>query len=117
MNNRGGVEIDLTVTPVEAGIGELHDPIFKGRGEHWIQFYFTILGFDAVSFRRAGYYCVAGGASMYHTIAHMREAIQEKNFRAKVTDVTHELGVLSIQGQWNGAKVYQRINNIPSLSM
>lgn len=25
---------------------------------------------------------------MYHTIAHMREAIQEKNFRAKVTDVS-----------------------------
>lgn len=46
-----------------------------------------------------GYYCVAGGASMYHTIAHMRDTIQEKNFRAKVTDVTHELGVLSIQGQ------------------
>lgn len=34
LNNRGGVEIDLTVTPVESGIGELHDPIFKGRGEH-----------------------------------------------------------------------------------
>jgi sarcosine dehydrogenase len=47
----------------------------------------------------AGYYCVAGGASMFHTISHMREAIQEKNFRAKVTDVTHELGVLSLQGQ------------------
>lgn len=46
-----------------------------------------------------GYYCVAGGASAYHTIAHMREAIQEKNFRAKVTDVTNELGVLSLQGQ------------------
>lgn len=36
---------------------------------------------------------------MYHTIAHLREAIQEKNYRAKVTDVTHELGVLSIQGR------------------
>lgn len=47
---------------------------------------------------RSGYYCVAGGASMYHTIAHMREAIAEKNFRAVVTDVTHELGVLSVQG-------------------
>lgn len=32
LNNRGGVEIDLTVTTVETGIGELHDPIFKGRG-------------------------------------------------------------------------------------
>lgn len=48
---------------------------------------------------------MAGGASMYHTIAHMRETIHEKNFRAKVTDVTSELGVLSVQGQWSsGAK-------------
>lgn len=36
---------------------------------------------------------------MYHTIAHMRQAIAEKNFRAKITDVTQELGVLSIQGE------------------
>jgi sarcosine dehydrogenase len=77
LNNRGGVEVDLTVTPIESGVGELHDPIFKGRG----------------------YYCVAGGASMYHTICHMREAIQEKNLRAVVTDVTNELGILSVQGQ------------------
>lgn len=34
LNDRGGVEIDLTVTPIEAGIGELHDPIFKGRGKN-----------------------------------------------------------------------------------
>lgn len=34
LNNRGGVEIDLTVTPIEAGMGELHDPIFKGRGKN-----------------------------------------------------------------------------------
>jgi hypothetical protein len=71
------VEVDLTVTPIESGVGALHDPIFKGKG----------------------YYCVAGGASMYHTICHMREAIQEKNLRAKVTDVTNELGILSVQGQ------------------
>jgi hypothetical protein len=35
---------------------------------------------------------------MAHSIAHMREAIAEKNFRAIVTDVTSELGVLSVQG-------------------
>lgn len=35
LNSRGGVEIDLTVTPIETGIGELHDPIFKGRGLHY----------------------------------------------------------------------------------
>lgn len=69
LNDRGGVEIDCTVTPIESGVGQLHDPIFKGRG----------------------YYIVAGGASMYHTIAHMRECISEKSLRAKVTDVTEEM--------------------------
>jgi hypothetical protein len=29
----------------------------------------------------------------------MNEAIQEKNLRAKVIDVTHDVGVLSVQGQ------------------
>lgn len=32
LNNRGGVEIDLTVTPVENGVKEINDPTFKGRG-------------------------------------------------------------------------------------
>ena len=88
----------MTVTPVEAGIGELHDPIFKGRGEDHFHNRLCCVSFWHFNKLFAGYYCVAGGASMYHTIAHMREAIAEKNFRAKVTDVTHELGVLSVQG-------------------
>lgn len=50
LNDRGGVEIDLTVTPVEAGIGELHDPIFKGRGKRQSRlmklFLFDSLGFS-----------------------------------------------------------------------
>jgi glycine cleavage system aminomethyltransferase T len=33
LNNRGGVEIDLTVTAIENGVDELNDPSFKGRGE------------------------------------------------------------------------------------
>lgn len=32
LNSRGGVEIDLTVTPIKAGVAELHDPDFKGIG-------------------------------------------------------------------------------------
>lgn len=32
LNSRGGVEIDLTVTPIKAGVAELHDPNFKGIG-------------------------------------------------------------------------------------
>ena len=32
LNSRGGVEIDLTVTPIKTGVAELHDPDFKGIG-------------------------------------------------------------------------------------
>jgi hypothetical protein len=40
LNDRGGVEIDLTVTPISSGVGELHDPIFKGRGK--LNFFFSL---------------------------------------------------------------------------
>ncbi|CAG9805929.1 unnamed protein product [Chironomus riparius] len=88
LNSRGGVEIDLTVTTLDTANEELNDPTFKGRG----------------------YYCVAGGASAFHTIAHMREAIQEKGFRAKLFDVTHELGILSIQGP-KSREILSKITN------
>ncbi|XP_050073770.1 sarcosine dehydrogenase, mitochondrial [Anopheles maculipalpis] len=76
LNKQGGVEGDVTISIVESGLGGLHDPIFKGRG----------------------YYIVAGGASAYHTKCHILAAIQEKAFRAVVSDHTEELGVLSLQG-------------------
>lgn len=41
---------------------------------------------------------MAGGASAYHTIAHLREAIVEKSLQATVRDVTEDLGILSLQG-------------------
>jgi sarcosine dehydrogenase len=88
LNNSGGVEADVTVTPVESGVGELHDPIFKGRG----------------------YYIVAGGASANHTLCHIKSIINEKSFRANVTDVTQELGVLSIQGP-KSREILQKITD------
>lgn len=45
-----------------------------------------------------GYYIVAGGASAYHTLSHLRKEIEKRQFKAHVTDVTDKLGVLSIQG-------------------
>lgn len=29
LNRNGGVEADVTISEVESGVGELHDPIFK----------------------------------------------------------------------------------------
>ncbi|XP_058460300.1 sarcosine dehydrogenase, mitochondrial isoform X2 [Malaya genurostris] len=88
LNKSGGVESDVTVSIIESGQGELHDPIFKGRG----------------------YYIVAGGASAYHTKSHIWAAIQEKALRAVVTDQTDVLGVLSIQGP-KSREILQKITD------
>uniref|UniRef100_A0A336MEF7 CSON013804 protein n=1 Tax=Culicoides sonorensis TaxID=179676 RepID=A0A336MEF7_CULSO len=88
LNRRGGVEADVTVTALDSGMGGLHDPIFKGRA----------------------FYIVAGGASANHTISHIKQTIREKNFTANITDVTQEIGVLSIQGP-NSRKLLEKITN------
>lgn len=41
---------------------------------------------------------MAGGASAYQSLAHIQAAIQEKGFLANVTDVTDNMGVISLQG-------------------
>lgn len=86
LNCRGGVEGDVTVTALDSGVGELHDPIFKGKA----------------------FYIVAGGASATQTIAHIQEAIRKKDFNANITDVTQEMGVLSLQGP-NSRKILQSL--------
>lgn len=88
LNERGGVEIDATVTPINAGQGEQHDPIFKGQG----------------------YYIVAGGASANHTKAHINEAMKKKPYIANITDVTERLGIISIQGP-NSRELLQKITD------
>lgn len=57
-----------------------------------------------------GYYIVAGGASAYHTKCHILAAIQEKAFRAVVSDHTEELGVLSLQGP-KSREILQKITD------
>lgn len=88
LNNKGGVEADVTIGAIESGTGAPHDPKLKGRG----------------------YYIVAGGASAFHTYNHLRQAIKEKAFQATVEDVTGEMGVISIQGP-NSRKILQRITD------
>lgn len=77
LNDAGGVESDLTVTPIASGSGALHDPTFKGDG----------------------FYIVAGGASANHTYAHIATACRELGIDVTLQDVTDRLGVLSVQGK------------------
>lgn len=45
-----------------------------------------------------GYYIVASGASGYQTTSHFRKEMLKKNFKSVITNITDQLGVLSIQG-------------------
>ncbi|XP_045507727.1 sarcosine dehydrogenase, mitochondrial [Colias croceus] len=85
LNEKGGVEADLTVSVLDGGSGQLHEPIFKGRG----------------------YYVVTSGFSANHTLAHLRRIIQKHKLRATITDVTKQLCVLGIQGP-DSQRILQR---------
>ncbi|KAF5294011.1 hypothetical protein FQA39_LY13565 [Lamprigera yunnana] len=90
LNKAGGTEADLTIVGLSQGLGTLVGPILKGRG----------------------YYIVAGGASGYHTVCHLKKEIQRKEFKAVITDVTDKLGVLSIQGP-KSREILQAITESP----
>lgn len=76
LNSKGGVESDVTVTPLQEGGGTLVGPILKGKG----------------------YYIVAGSASGYHSVSHFRKEIAKKNLKAVISETTERLGILSVQG-------------------
>ncbi|KAG6464970.1 hypothetical protein O3G_MSEX014842 [Manduca sexta] len=76
LNEKGGVEADVTVSILDGGSGQLHEPIFKGRG----------------------YYVVTSGFNANHTLAHLRRIIQTRKLRANITDVSKQLCILSVQG-------------------
>lgn len=52
-----------------------------------------------------GFYIVSGGASAYYTYSHLTTTIRQKGFDAQVSDVTEDIGVLSIQGPNRYCKV------------
>ncbi|XP_004928559.1 sarcosine dehydrogenase, mitochondrial [Bombyx mori] len=85
LNDKGGVEADVTVSIMDGGSGQLHEPIFKGRG----------------------YYVVTSGFSANHTLAHLRRIVQTHKLRATITDVSKQLCILSIQGP-NSQRILQR---------
>ncbi|XP_048481965.1 sarcosine dehydrogenase, mitochondrial [Plutella xylostella] len=85
LNEKGGVEADVTVSVLDGGGGQLHEPIFKGRG----------------------YYVVTAGFSANHTMAHLRRIIHSHGLRATITDVSKQLCVLSVQGP-DSQRILQR---------
>ncbi|KAG6447560.1 hypothetical protein O3G_MSEX005038 [Manduca sexta] len=88
LNEKGGVEADVTVSILDGGSGQLHEPIFKGRG----------------------YYVVTSGFNANHTLAHLRRIIQTRKLRANITDVSKQLCILSVQGP-NSQRILQRFTN------
>ncbi|XP_047038851.1 sarcosine dehydrogenase, mitochondrial [Helicoverpa zea] len=85
LNDKGGVEADVTVNILDGGTGQWHEPIFKGRG----------------------YYIVTSGFSANHTLAHLRRIVQTHKLRATITDVSKQLAILSIQGP-DSQRILQR---------
>ncbi|XP_017020013.1 sarcosine dehydrogenase, mitochondrial [Drosophila kikkawai] len=84
LNDAGGVEADVTISRLESGSGQIHDPKINGQG----------------------FYIVAGGASAFYTYSALQAEIRRKGFNANLKDLTAELGVISIQGP-NSRKILQ----------
>lgn len=76
VNERGGVEADLTVSTIESGDGSTCDPKFEGQG----------------------YYIAAAGGSAYQNYAHILKVIQDEGFKVQLSDLSEDLGLLSLQG-------------------
>ncbi|KAJ6619007.1 hypothetical protein lerEdw1_014921 [Lerista edwardsae] len=80
LNKRGGVESDLTVSPIEPGSQS------------------TAL---APSFKGDGYYLAIGGAVAQHNWCHITTALQDGKFRCRLIDQSEELGMISVQGPFS----------------
>ncbi|CAH0722411.1 unnamed protein product, partial [Brenthis ino] len=85
LNDKGGVEADLTVSILDGGSGQLHEPIFKGRG----------------------YYIVTSGFNANHTASIIRRIIHKHKLRANLTDVSKQLCILAVQGP-DSQRILQR---------
>ncbi|XP_061714576.1 sarcosine dehydrogenase, mitochondrial [Cydia pomonella] len=88
LNDKGGVEADVTVSILDGGSGQLHEPVFKGRG----------------------YYVVTSGFNASHSLAHLRRIINTHKLRATITDVTKQLCILSVQGP-HSQRILQRFTD------
>ncbi|XP_060107035.1 sarcosine dehydrogenase, mitochondrial [Heteronotia binoei] len=77
LNDRGGVESDLTVSPIAPGSQDSAlAPAFEGEG----------------------YYLAIGGAVAQQNWSHIIKTLQDKMFQCQLIDQSEELGMISIQG-------------------
>lgn len=76
LNKFGGIESDLTVSPIQSGAGGPLEPKFDGRG----------------------FYIAAGGGNSEHSLSHINTVIQDQKFDCKVLDNSTDMCMLSVQG-------------------
>ncbi|XP_070811639.1 sarcosine dehydrogenase, mitochondrial isoform X1 [Pituophis catenifer annectens] len=77
LNKDGGVESDLTVSPINPGPRDSAlAPDFEGDG----------------------YYLAIGGAAAQYNWSHIGTVLQEKHFQCQLIDQSEQLGMISIQG-------------------
>uniref|UniRef100_A0A8C7DZ79 Sarcosine dehydrogenase, mitochondrial n=1 Tax=Naja naja TaxID=35670 RepID=A0A8C7DZ79_NAJNA len=89
LNKDGGVESDLTVSPIDPGPqGSALAPAFEGDG----------------------YYLAIGGAAAQYNWSHIRTVLQEKHFRCQLIDWSEELGMISIQGPASRSVLQEVLN-------
>lgn len=79
LNDQGGIEADLLVTPITPGSGTQADPVFKGTGM----------------------FIVAAGATGSQTRAHIHSVITKKGFNVDIADLSSKVGLLAIQGPYS----------------
>uniref|UniRef100_A0ABM5F5X8 L-amino-acid oxidase n=1 Tax=Pogona vitticeps TaxID=103695 RepID=A0ABM5F5X8_9SAUR len=77
LNKHGGVESDLTVSPIEPSARDSAlEPAFEG----------------------AGYYLAVGGAVAQHNWTHLTTVLQDQRLQCRLIDRSEDLGMISVQG-------------------
>lgn len=76
LNAQAGVESDLTVSFLDSSSTAAWEPSFDGRG----------------------FYIAAGGGSAYQSFTHIRTAIEDGKFNAKLVNLSNDICLLSVQG-------------------
>ncbi|CAH1786368.1 unnamed protein product [Owenia fusiformis] len=76
LHKYGGIQADLTVSVLEPGSGGPHDPAFEG----------------------SGFYVAVGGGVAQYTYSHILDILQDNQFNCQLTDLSDDMGMISIQG-------------------
>ncbi|XP_066294122.1 sarcosine dehydrogenase, mitochondrial-like [Branchiostoma lanceolatum] len=76
LDKSGGIESDLTVSMISPGEGSAMDPTFDGKG----------------------FYIAVGGGAAQHNWSHITDILQDNRLNCQMSDMSEEMGMLSIQG-------------------